>query len=140
LVQFRARLTKHIAGGNPLQRGSRYIKLARQRFDSISRWRGTAATVAVGFIAMLLAVHVLFGENGMLTYQRKRAESKQLQQEIERLQQENSKLTQHIRELKSDPKAIEREAREQLRYARPGEVIYTIPDVRSIPSTSTAKR
>jgi cell division protein FtsB len=30
--------------------------------------------------------------------------------------------------LKSDPKAIEKEAREQLRYAKPGEVIYLLPE------------
>jgi cell division protein FtsB len=33
-----------------------------------------------------------------------------------------------IESLKSDPKAIEKEAREQLRYARPGEVVYTLPN------------
>ena len=33
-----------------------------------------------------------------------------------------------IDHLKSDPDAIEREAREKLHYARPGEVIYALPD------------
>jgi cell division protein FtsB len=32
-----------------------------------------------------------------------------------------------IEHLKSDPDAIEREAREKLHYAKPGEVIYTLP-------------
>ena len=36
-------------------------------------------------------------------------------------------VMQTIKSLKSDPNAIEKEAREQLRYARPGEVIYVVP-------------
>ena len=50
---------------------------------------------------------------------------KQLRQQIQDLQQENARLRDHIERLKSDPDAIEHEAREQLHYARPGEVIYT---------------
>jgi cell division protein FtsB len=30
--------------------------------------------------------------------------------------------------LQSDPNAIEHQAREELHYTRPGEVIYTLPD------------
>ena len=37
-------------------------------------------------------------------------------------------MRQHIDHLNSDPDAIEREAREKLHYAKPGEVIYTLPD------------
>jgi cell division protein FtsB len=39
-------------------------------------------------------------------------------------------LDAEIKALKSDPKAIEKEAREQLRYAKPGEVIYLLPEQR----------
>jgi len=37
-------------------------------------------------------------------------------------------LKQSIDRLKSDPDAIEHEAREKLHYAKPGEVIYTLPE------------
>ena len=40
---------------------------------------------------------------------------------------QNQQLEQDIEKLRSDPQTIERQAREQLRYARPGEVIYTLP-------------
>jgi len=106
------------------------MERAGQRFESLSQWRNTLATAGVALLALLLGVHVVFGENGMMTYERKRAESRQLQKDIERLQEENLRMTQHIRELKSNPKAIEKEAREQLRYVRPGEVIYTVPEAR----------
>jgi cell division protein FtsB len=35
-------------------------------------------------------------------------------------------MEQEIKALKSDPQTIEKEARERLRYARPGEVVYTV--------------
>jgi cell division protein FtsB len=41
--------------------------------------------------------------------------------------------------LQADPKAIEKEAREQLHYARPGEVVYVEPSpVR--PATNAARK
>jgi cell division protein FtsB len=51
-----------------------------------------------------------------------------LQQEIRQLQQENSRLQDHAQHLQSDPDAIEHEARVILRYAKPGEVIYSLND------------
>ena len=53
---------------------------------------------------------------------------RELQKQISDIQQENAQLRKQIERLKSDPDAIEREAREKLHYARPGEVIYTLPD------------
>jgi len=42
-----------------------------------------------------------------------------------------------VERLKKDPDAIEHEAREKLHYARPGEVIYTLPpDPKQKPATS----
>ena len=42
-------------------------------------------------------------------------------------QQENDRYTLQIRGLKSDQKSIEKEAREQLGYAKPGEYVYVAP-------------
>ena len=60
-------------------------------------------------------------------WHQKRGEDQQLRKEIDELQQENARLRDHIEKLKSDPDAIEHEAREKLHYAKPGEVIYTLP-------------
>lgn len=102
-----------------------------ETLDKVLEWlyraRRRLATLGVGVLAVSLGGHVIFGANGMLAYQQKRAEHRALQTELERLQAENERLQQQIQALRSDPKAIEREAREQLRYARPGEVIYTVP-------------
>jgi cell division protein FtsB len=43
------------------------------------------------------------------------------------LDQENARLREHVERLKSDPDAIEHEAREKLHYAKPNEVIVALP-------------
>ena len=89
--------------------------------------RQRLGTVAAVVFALLLAWHVVNGRNGLSSWQQKRAEDKSLAQEIDRLTQENARLSQHVDRLKSDPGAIEHEARERLHYARPNEIIYALP-------------
>src|SRR5689334_7378879 len=109
-------------------------------WQRIYDWRRKGATIALGVLAVWVAYHVVFGANGMLVYSHKRIEHRALDKEILELKQENEHLTQRVESLKSDPKAIEKEAREQLRYARPGEVIYTLPQPARQPSTFTAQK
>jgi cell division protein FtsB len=85
------------------------------------------ATVAVLVLTAWLFVHVMFGANGMVVYRQKKTEYQSLQKEIDSLRQENDSYTAQIKGLKTDPKTIEKEAREQLHYARPGEVVYVSP-------------
>ena len=88
-----------------------------------------------------LFVHVMFGANGMMVYRQKKAEYQSLQKEIDSLQKENENYTGQIKALETDPKAIEKEAREQLHYARPGEVVYVEPaPPPPKPTTDTARK
>ena len=89
-------------------------------------WRPAGTLVAV-CLALLLAWHVIEGKHGISVWQQKRAEDRAIKQEIRNLEQENAEMRQQIKRLQSDPDAIEREAREKLHYAKPGEVIYTLP-------------
>lgn len=89
--------------------------------------RHKLATVGVVVLLLVIGYHVVFGVNGVIAYQHKRQESKELQQQIELLQQQNGRVQEQIKALKYDPEAIEKEARERLRYARPGEMIFTLP-------------
>ena len=89
--------------------------------------RRRIATVAVAVLAASLFVHVMFGANGMVVYKQKRAEYEALQKQIVQVQQENDRYTQQVQGLKSDQKSIEKEAREQLGYAKPGEYVYVPP-------------
>jgi cell division protein FtsB len=90
-------------------------------------WRPTGTVIAV-VLALLVTWHVIYGKHGLSVWQQKRVEDRALQEEIKNLQQENAQMRQQIERLKSNPDAIEREAREKLHYAKPGEVIYTLPD------------
>ncbi|HEX4320187.1 MAG TPA: septum formation initiator family protein [Acidobacteriaceae bacterium] len=89
--------------------------------------RRRIGTVAAVVFAVFFAWHVVTGRNGLNNWQHKRAEDKALAQEIEQLSQENTRLSEHVDRLKSDPGAIEYEARERLHYARPNEMIYALP-------------
>ena len=105
----------------------RMIKFFSGLGNRIYASRHKIATAAVFALIMALAYRAIFGANGLLMYETKRQESRDLAAQNQSLNQENSVLEQQIKALKSDPKAIEKEAREHLRYARPGEVIYTVP-------------
>ncbi len=103
------------------------IERARPWASQVYALRRRIATITVAVLAGLLFVHVMFGANGMVVYKQKRAEYDSLQKRIAQEQKENEIYAQQIRGLKTDEKAIEKEAREQLRYARPGEYVYVPP-------------
>jgi cell division protein FtsB len=92
------------------------------------RMRRRIATGAVVAAALFFGYHAFFGENGVNMYAQKRAEGRVLAKRVADLQQQNMRLQQQVKELKTDPDAIEHEARERLHYARPGEVIWTEDD------------
>lgn len=89
-------------------------------------WRPAGTLIAVG-LALLLTWHVINGKHGLTVWQQMRTQDRALQREIKDLEQQNTEMQQQIQDLQSDPDAIERKAREDLHYARPGEVIYTLP-------------
>ena len=64
-------------------------------------------------------------------------EAQQLHQQILDLQKQNDRLALHDQRLKTDRDTIEYEAREQMHYTRPGEVIYTLPKA---PATTSAPK
>ena len=104
-----------------------WIERARPLASRIYSLRRRIATISVAVLAASLFVHVMFGANGMVVYKQKRAEYESLQKQIVDVQQENERYTQQIQGLKSDQKSIEKEAREQLGYAKPGEYVYVPP-------------
>lgn len=106
-------------------------------------WKRKAAIVATAVLTCVIAYHVVFGANGWVVYQKKKVEYRQMQQQLEQLNKENSALQSDVKALKTDKSAIEREAREQLHYTRPGEVVYVMPSQNSgntPPATATAEK
>jgi cell division protein FtsB len=119
------------------QEHSNITQRAEQVWDFFYRARRRVATAGVGLLAMWLAFHVIFGANGMVVYQNKRVQYHKLQKDLLVEEEENQRLAKQVDQLKTNPKAIEREAREQLGYARPGEVIYVSPESKKADHHST---
>ncbi len=88
------------------------------------------ATVAAGVLAVAVGYHVVFGHNGLTAYRQKQQDFHSLDQQLKALTRENEALKGHVERLQDDPDAIVHQAREELHYARPGEVIVTLPPAR----------
>src|SRR4051794_41517750 len=104
----------------PLSKRERAVEVARRA------WRQAGTAVAV-LLAALLMWHVINGKHGLSVWHQNHTQDLELQRQIKDIQQENAQLQKQIDRLKSSPDAIEREAREKLHYAKPGEVIYSLP-------------
>ena len=119
-----------------------WIERVRPYFMEIYVLRRRIATIAVVVVTALLFVHVMFGANGMVVYKKKRAELQNLHQQIVQVQQDNDRYSRQVEGLKNDNTAVEKEAREQMGYARPGEVVYVPPAASkgAPPANRTAKK
>lgn len=117
-----------------------WIERARPFLMQVYMLRRRIATVTVGVLAASLFVHVMFGANGMVVYRQKRTEYQELQKQIVHVQQDNDRYNRQIQGLKSDQTAIEKEAREQLGYAKPGEYVYVAPAKASPPQNHSVKK
>lgn len=81
----------------------------------------------LGLALLALGIHDVFGAHGYLAMRRSEKQIEQLRGEIEQLNHENQTLAEHVNALKTDPKAIEKIAREEMGLARPGEMIFKLP-------------
>ena len=93
----------------------------------------------LGLFLLALLVHDVFGAHGFLAMRRARAEIERVQKDIDRINKENIQLAEEVKALKSDPRAIEKIAREDLGLAKDGEVIIKIPQERQLEQYSPAK-
>lgn len=100
----------------------------RESGRKLFAWRRMLASAMLAALAALLFAHVMLGTNGWIAYRAKKAEYERLQQQMKQVNEENQRLDQEIKALQTDPKAIEKVAREQLRMAKPGEYIVLMPE------------
>jgi len=91
-----------------------------------SFWSRHARTI-LGAALLLLGIHDILGPHGFLAMRRTQKEMDQLRSDVQRLNKQNSEMTDEAKSLKTDPKAIERIAREEMGLARPGEMIFKLP-------------
>ncbi len=74
----------------------------------------------VGAVAAAAAASAI-DPSGLRRYLALEADVRRMQAENARLAGENQALSREVRALRSDPAALERAAREELRFVRPGE-------------------
>jgi cell division protein FtsL len=87
--------------------------------------RHTRTILGVAIVA--LALHDVFGAHGFLAMRRAQNQIGQLRVEIQRLDTENQTLSQQIDRLKTDPRMIEKIARDEMNLQRPGEHVFKLP-------------
>lgn len=88
----------------------------------------------LGLAFFVLLVHDVFGAHGFIAMRRTQKEIDDIRAQIGRVNAENKSLADEVNALKTDPKAIERIAREEMGLARPGEMIFKMPDTPKTPS------
>lgn len=110
-------------------RGSPEGRARRRRFVTWALFVGCA----------MLMVNAVIGENGYLASVRAKHTTDALQADITRLRIENQRLLDQARRLKSDPAALEEEARKDLGLIRPGETLVILRDAKpAAPAASPA--
>ena len=74
-------------------------------------------------VAVVALGGTLFGENGLPSYLKLRAERQRLERQVEDLRSRESVLAGDLEALESDEEILERVARERYRMHRPGETV-----------------
>jgi cell division protein FtsL len=108
----------------------------QERVEKIFRHYGPHL---LGLLVMILLVHNVFGAHGFLALHRTHGEMEKTQLELKQLNKENIQLEQEVRDLKSDPRLIEKIAREEIQLARPGEIIIRMPANAQPPQSASVK-
>ena len=93
----------------------------------------------LGLFVLALMVHDVFGAHGFVAMRRTQNEIEKVRKDIDRLNLENIQLGEQVKALKTDPRLIEKIAREELQHAKPGEVIIRIPQSQQPPQEQAAK-
>ena len=88
--------------------------------DEAAAYLRQYARQILGLALFALLVHDIFGAHGFVAMRRTQKEIGQIREQIGKLNEENQSLAGQVNSLKSDPKAIERIAREDMGLARPG--------------------
>ncbi len=99
-------------------------RTAEERLRSLMRQYGRGL---LGLLVLVMIVHDVFGTHGFLAMRRTQNEIKKVKADLEALSKENAVLEQEVKDLNSDPRLIEKIARDDLGLARPGEIIIRIP-------------
>ena len=85
------------------------------------------ALVVFGVLAIATLLLAIFNDKGLLQVRHQFAKLGTLETEVAKIESENKSLSKEIHALRTDPPAIEKLAREELRLVKPGEVVLVTP-------------
>ncbi len=94
----------------------------------------------LGLLVLVMIVHDVFGTHGFLAMRRTQNEIRKVNADLDALRKENAALAQEVKDLNSDPRLIEKIARDDLGLARPGEIIIRIPQGQQLEQNPVVKR
>lgn len=94
----------------------------------------------LGLLIAVMIVHDVFGTHGFLAMRRTQSEIRKVKADLDQLSKENATLEQEVKDLKTDPRLIEKIARDDLGLARPGEIIIRIPQEQQREQNPAVKR
>ncbi len=94
----------------------------------------------LGLLVLVMIVHDVFGTHGFLAMRRTESEIRKVKADLDVLSKENAELAQEVKDLNSDPRLIEKIARDDLGLARPGEIIIRIPQGQQLEQDPAVKR
>jgi cell division protein FtsB len=83
--------------------------------------------LTLAFIAAII-LDALFSETGIFQLRELEQEFQRLQLELQKLQRENAELEKQISGFRSGTDALEKVAREELGFVKPGEVTFLFPE------------
>ena len=114
-------------------------KLSMDVKEGLPEFLAQHGRAILGLFVLALVVHDVFGTHGFIAMRRTQNEIKRVKKDIDRLNSENVELGEQVKALKSDPRLIEKIAREELQHAKPGEVIIRIPQAQPPSPEASAK-
>jgi cell division protein FtsL len=94
----------------------------------------------LGLLVLVMIVHDVFGTHGFLAMRRTQNEIRKVKANLDALGKENAALAQEVKDLNTDPRLIEKIARDDLGLARPGEIIIRIPQGQMFEQSPVLKR
>jgi cell division protein FtsL len=94
----------------------------------------------LGLLVLVMIVHDVFGTHGFLAMRRTQNEIRKVKADLDALRKENAALAQEVKDLNTDPRLIEKIARDDLGLARPGEIIIRIPQGQTLEQSPVVKR
>jgi cell division protein FtsB len=103
---------------------------------------GLVSRIAIGVFGLLTIAMILlavFDDRGALALREKREKRELLNEDLTTIEQQNDQLRNDIYDLKHDPQAVERHAREKLKLVKPDEIILVVPET-TAPAEENAEK